>query len=199
MKFMIVRDELHQNCIDHLCNASQLQWRNRLARRTYMTDTGICGGCEFEPHLEHKFINHGFTKWYGTTDGAANFQKSYSTKPSCSSAVFLANLWWSNCRAFLQISRDILRIAWNFDFFESSRSFSNMNAERWRFLRYVSVLCGYWNLMIRSDPKNFSSIRIRYWCEKYALNIIRCWSENPKPSSYQSPVTITLSCHICWI
>ena len=56
MKFMIVRDELHQNSIDHLCNASQLQWRNRLARRTYMTDTEICGGCEFEPHLEHNFI-----------------------------------------------------------------------------------------------------------------------------------------------
>ena len=63
----------------------------------------------------------------------------------------------------------------------------------------VAVLCGYWNLMIRSDPKNFSSIRIRSWSEKYAQNIIRSWSENAKPSSYQSAVTITLSCHICWI
>jgi len=62
----------------------------------------------------------------------------------------------------------------------------------------AAVLWGYWNLMIRSDPKNFSSIRIRSWSEKYAQNIIRSWSENPKPS-YQSPVTITLLCHICSI
>jgi len=51
--------------------------------------------------------------------------------------------------------------------------------------------------MIRSDPKKFSSIRS--WSEKYAQNIMRSWSENPKPPSYQSPVTITLLCHICWI
>ena len=34
----------------------ELQWRNRLARRTYKTDTEKCGGCEFDPHLEHLFL-----------------------------------------------------------------------------------------------------------------------------------------------
>ena len=33
-----------------------LQWRNRLARRTYKQYLPKrCGGCEFEPHLEHVF------------------------------------------------------------------------------------------------------------------------------------------------
>ena len=34
-----------------------LQWRNRLARRTYKQylPSKRCGGCEFEPHLEHAF------------------------------------------------------------------------------------------------------------------------------------------------
>ena len=34
-----------------------LQWRNRLARRTYKQylPSKRCGGCEFEPHLEHDF------------------------------------------------------------------------------------------------------------------------------------------------
>ena len=32
-----------------------LQWRNRLARRTYKQylPSKRCGGCEFEPHREH--------------------------------------------------------------------------------------------------------------------------------------------------
>ena len=68
---------------------------------------------------------------------------------------------------------------------------------------YVGVLCGYWNLIIRSAPKNFngnrtwkismvSRIRIRSWSENFAQNIIRSRSENPKPSSYQTPITITI-------
>ena len=55
-----------------------------------------------------------------------------------------------------------------------------------------SVLCGYWNLIIRSAPKNFNGIRIRFWSENFAQNIIRSRSENPKPSSYQTPITITI-------
>ena len=62
-----------------------------------------------------------------------------------------------------------------------------------------SVLCGYWNLIIRSAPKNFIGIRIRSWSENFAQNIIRSRSENTKPSSYQIAITITIFCHICWI
>ena len=54
------------------------------------------------------------------------------------------------------------------------------------------VLCGYRNLIIRSAPKNLNSIRIRSWSENFAQNIIRSRSENPKPSSYQTPITITI-------
>jgi len=52
--------------------------------------------------------------------------------------------------------------------------------------------CGYWNLIIRSVPKKFNGIRIRSWSENFAQNIIRYRSENPKPSSYQIPITITI-------
>ena len=51
--------------------------------------------------------------------------------------------------------------------------------------RFEAVLCGYWNVIIRSAPKNFNSIRIRSWSENFAQNIIRSRSEYAKPSSYQ--------------
>ena len=40
-----------------------LQWRNRLARRTYKQYLPKrCGGCEFEPHLEHVFSSKYLSK-----------------------------------------------------------------------------------------------------------------------------------------
>ena len=44
-----------------------------------------CGGCEFEPHLEHNFINNGYISMcirgvVDVTNGSTKFHKSYIIK-----------------------------------------------------------------------------------------------------------------------
>ena len=73
-----------------------LQWRNRLARRTYKQylPSKRCGGCEFEPHLEHVFswrnikmyTHAGYVRQYSD-------QLTWGIEPTPSIHVYLSEMY----------------------------------------------------------------------------------------------------------
>ena len=120
--------------------AWRLQWHNWLACRTHMTETEICVGCEFEPHVQHSFINNGYISMclhdvMDVTNGATNFQKTISR---C--FVFVWNVCYNSVMKQLQsFVTTILVTLQHLMKLPLLRSFSNVNGERWIFLS--NILC----------------------------------------------------------